>query len=231
MACKFKSVKNCISKLSGEWTSLKVSYILPEGFNCWWSLTEPFRKSCDGNTISARQKFILTPCWLTEASPRVVTDFLSKTSQYILLLPALQKATELTLNDSSSSAVGWQSQLQTVFSPLLPQTVYFCPCTPQPLVVPGELIMELFCKLSQLKQVYVWCCPLLAWYKSKPAWSLYNESSAVFPLPPCRLGSSSIWKLTQQSKQKILGRACRFSVKPLFCIANLIFFMFEVAVC
>lgn len=43
-------------------------------------------------------------------------------------------------------------------------------------------------------------------------------------------GEPSIWKLTQQNKQKLFGIACGFSVKLLFWVANLIFFMFEVAV-
>lgn len=228
MTCRFKAGKNCISKLCGE-SSLKVSYILHERFNGWWILTEPFRKGCDGETISARQKFILTPCWLTEALPRVVTVFLSTQTKPVYSL--VSSTAESYRSDTEcyqffSSWVAITAEGSFCFS------VATHGCSFLALVVPGQLIMELFCKPSQLKQVCVpaWCCPRLAWYKPKPAWSLHNISPAVFPPPPFRLGSSSIWKLIQQSKQKVLGIARRFNVKLLFWMANLIFFMFEVAV-
>lgn len=236
MTYKYKAVKNCISKLCGE-SSLKVYYILPEGFNCWWTPTEPSRKGCDGKTISARQKFILSPCWLTEAPPRVVTDFLSTQNKPVYSLVS-RTAGGCRIDSECyqflSNWVAITAEGSFCSSVAIHDCLFLAPHTSSPSCTStanhGALL--------QTEPVEAGLCPCvvlptfssLAWYKPKPAWSLRNMSPAVFPPPPCRLGSSSIWKRTQQSKQKALGIACRFSIKLLFWMANLIFFLIEVAV-
>lgn len=145
-------MKYHISQLCGD-SPLKAYYISPERFNCWWILTDSSRKGCGGKIPSARQNFILTPCWFTAAPLRAVT-FIHRFpvhSKQDGIFSCFQHCRKLqkTLNAINCSVVRWWSQLNRVFVPqFLSMTAHFWPHTLLPPVVPAQLFMELSCKLG-----------------------------------------------------------------------------------
>lgn len=114
-----------------------------------------------------------------------------KQEQHLLLLPALQKPSEMTLK---CSVVQWQSQPKGAFAPQFPPTTaHFWPHTLLPLVVPAQLFTELSCKSwdreqSQSESSFMSLCGAahlssLPRCKPQPACS-----PCVLPLPPWGLG-------------------------------------------
>lgn len=196
-------MKYCISQLCGD-SPLKLYYISPERFNCWWILTDSSRKGCGGKIPSARQNFILTLRWFTEAPLRAVTiihRFPVHPKQHSIF--SASSTAESFRNDteyyqllSSSLAITAEGVCAPQF---LHRPAHFWPHAPLlPSVVPAQLFMELTCKLGQwtepeLKQFYVpvWRCPPelfnLVQVPNCQLSPQHAVPNCVFPPPLCRL--------------------------------------------